>query len=190
MPRWEPNAAERLHDAALGLFTAQGYDQTTVAQIAAHAGLTERTFFNHFSSKREVLFGRTSEIQKRVLVREVRACPAGLRPIEMVVRALRATADEVLEDFRVPAAPRRTIIDATPELQEREEAKRAALTAATAEALRERGLDGETALLAAGAGLLIQQAAEQRWIQPGERRPLRDLITEALTSLRLVTEPE
>jgi AcrR family transcriptional regulator len=190
MPRWEPNAVGRLHDAALDLFTEQGYDQTTVAQIAARAGLSERTFFNHFSSKREVLFGRTSEIQKQVLAREIHAGPAGLRPIDMVVRALRTAAHEVLEEFREPAAPRRTIIEATPELQEREEAKRAALTTTMADALRERGLDAETALLAAGVGMLIQQVAEQRWIQPEEDRPLRDLIDEALSSLRSVTERE
>jgi hypothetical protein len=108
----------------------------------------------------------------------------------MVVRALRTAADEVLEEFREPAAPRRTIIEATPELQEREEAKRAALTTTMADALRERGLDAETALLAAGVGMLIQQVAEQRWIQPEEERPLRDLIDEALSSLRSVTERE
>lgn len=184
MPRWEPNAAGRLQDAAIALFTEQGYERTTVAEIAERAGLTERTFFNHFASKREVLFGATSELQKQVVVREIVAGSPQIRALEAVLRGLQAAAEEVLEDFRVPAARRREIIDATPELQEREEGKRAALTAAITAALCERGLGAEAAALTAGAGLLVQQAAEQQWIQPGETRPLRDLLREALTALR------
>ena len=44
MSRWEPNASGRLQDAAMTLFRERGYDDTTVADIAARAGLTERTF--------------------------------------------------------------------------------------------------------------------------------------------------
>ena len=56
MVRWEPNARGRLEQAALSLFGERGFEQTTVAEIAARAGLTERTFFRHFADKREVLF--------------------------------------------------------------------------------------------------------------------------------------
>jgi len=55
MARWEPNATDRLCVAALKLFEERGFEQTTVAEIAARAGLTERTFFRHFTDKREVL---------------------------------------------------------------------------------------------------------------------------------------
>ena len=41
--------------AAVDLFTEQGYDATTVAQIAERAGITRSTFFRYFSDKREVL---------------------------------------------------------------------------------------------------------------------------------------
>jgi len=44
MPRWEPDARERLVVAALQLFSEQGYDETTVAVIADRAGLTKSTF--------------------------------------------------------------------------------------------------------------------------------------------------
>ena len=56
MVRWEPGARERLQAAALELFAARGFEQTTAAEIAQSVGLTERTFFRHFSDKREVLF--------------------------------------------------------------------------------------------------------------------------------------
>ena len=57
MSRWDPNARGRLEKAALELFRERGFDQTTTAEIAERAGLTERTFFRHFADKREVLFG-------------------------------------------------------------------------------------------------------------------------------------
>jgi hypothetical protein len=137
-----------------------------------------------------VLFGRTSELQKQTVVREIVACPAGTPPLEAVVRALCVAAAEVLEEYRVPAARRREIIDATPELREREEGKRAALTAAIAGALGEKGVDADTAALVAGVGLLAQQTAEQRWVRPDESRPLGDLLPEALASLQKVLGAE
>ncbi len=188
MPRWEPNAAGRLHDAALGLFAEQGFERTTVAEIAGRAGLTERTFFNHFPDKRDVLFGSTSDSQRHIAIREIAACAADTAPLDAVVHGLQAAADELLEQFRVPAARRREIIDATPELQEREEGKRAALTVAIAGALRERGLDPDTALLTARTGVLIEQTAEHQWVQPTEHRPLRDLLSNARLSLRAVVD--
>ena len=59
MARWEPDARERLVRAALDLFAEQGYDDTTVVQIAERAGLTKSTFFRHFPDKREVLSRRS-----------------------------------------------------------------------------------------------------------------------------------
>ena len=56
MVRWEPGSAERLQKAALELFATRGFEQTTATEIAQSVGLTERTFFRHFSDKREVLF--------------------------------------------------------------------------------------------------------------------------------------
>ena len=188
MSRWEPNAAGRLHDAALALFAEQGFERTTVAEIAGEAGLTERTFFNHFADKREVLFGSTSASQGHIVIREITACSVDTTPLDAVVCGLQAAADELLEQFRGPAARRREIIDATPELQEREEGKRATLIVAIANALRERGLDRDTAFLTARTGVLIEQTAEHQWVQPSEQRPLRDLLSDARLSLRAVVD--
>jgi AcrR family transcriptional regulator len=55
MPRWEPDARERLAVAAPQLFSEQGYDETTVAVIADRAGLAKSTFPRHFPDKRDVL---------------------------------------------------------------------------------------------------------------------------------------
>ncbi|MGA2013073.1 MAG: helix-turn-helix domain-containing protein, partial [Solirubrobacteraceae bacterium] len=49
MGRWPPNARERLESAALDLFVENGYEETTVAQIADRAGMNRATFFRHFA---------------------------------------------------------------------------------------------------------------------------------------------
>ena len=67
MTRWEPNASGRLQQAALELYSERGYDQTTVAEIAKRAGLTERTFFRYFADKREVLFYGAGMLQDRLV---------------------------------------------------------------------------------------------------------------------------
>jgi AcrR family transcriptional regulator len=69
---------------ALELFAEQGFERTTVAEIAERAGLTKRTFFNHFADKREVLFGRGAERQREIATSEITACPAGLPPLDAV----------------------------------------------------------------------------------------------------------
>src|SRR5438105_6260537 len=89
MARWEPNAAGRLRDAALDLFEERGFEQTTVAEIAARAGLTERTFFRHFADKREVLF-RGSEGLRDTLVAAVDRAPAAASALEAVSAGLDA----------------------------------------------------------------------------------------------------
>ena len=61
--RWEPNARGRLLLAAMeDLYAERGFEQTTVAEIAERAGLSERTFFRHFADKREVLFSGAAEL--------------------------------------------------------------------------------------------------------------------------------
>ena len=70
MGRWEPGARERLVMAAVDLFTEQGYDATTVAQIAERAGVTKSTFFRHFTDKRELLVAG-QETLSRLLAEQV-----------------------------------------------------------------------------------------------------------------------
>jgi AcrR family transcriptional regulator len=186
MPRWEPDGVDRLQAAALELFAEQGFERTTVAEITQRAGLTKRTFFNHFADKREVLFGPVAGAQQEILTREIVACPAALPPLEAVVCGLQAAGDTLWEARRAAVIRRREIIDANPELQERELRKRATLTGAIAGALRARGTDPDTALLSAHIGVLVQQTAMQRWAQSAGNRPLRDFLSDALLSLRTI----
>ena len=183
MPRWRPDAFERLQTAAFELFDDQGFECTTVADITRRAGLTQRTFYNHFSDKREVLFGLGSEFQEDV-VYEIGACAEGLPPLDVVVRALQTVDARLFEGRRDAVLRRRRIVGANPELQERELSKGAALAHALDAALCARGVDPETSTLTSGAAMLVQNEAIERWTQPTEVRPLRELLDNALQALR------
>src|SRR5580704_9315851 len=98
MARWEPDARGRLEKAAMELFQERGYVQTTVEEIAARAGLTERTFFRYFADKREVLFSGSKELEKTI-VDGIESAPEDASPLEAVVAALEVAAT-YLQDLR------------------------------------------------------------------------------------------
>src|SRR6476659_1402432 len=128
MVRWEPDSRGRLEQAAMELYSEQGCESTTVAEIAERAGLTERTFFRHFADKREVLFAGSGALQE-ALVRGVRDAPAAMPPIEAIAMALTEVADTIFEQRREFAWQRQAVIAANVELQERELIKLATLAA-------------------------------------------------------------
>src|SRR5919204_3764513 len=115
MGRWEPDARGRLAQAALTLYVQQGFGQTTVAEIARRAGLTERTFFRHFADKREVLFWGAGALEELV-VKAVADAPASLSPIDAVAAALEA-AGALLQERRQFARLRQRVIAANAELR-------------------------------------------------------------------------
>ncbi|MEU9011265.1 helix-turn-helix domain-containing protein [Streptomyces sp. NPDC048479] len=167
MGRWEPNARGRLAQAALELYAEQGFEQTTAAEIAARAGLTERTFFRHFADKREVLFYGT-ETARDLLARAAAEAPAGAMPMDIVgagLEALGAMLQENPERVRL----RDAIVSANAELRERELIKLAGIAEAMADALRGRGVPEPAASLAAETGIAVFKVAFARWIsEPGQ----------------------
>ncbi len=128
MSRWKPDAQGRLMSAAIELFDEQGYEATTVAEIAERAGLTKRTFFRYFSDKREVLFSGSQELQ-RLWLDGLAAAPAEASPLAVVTAGLDPVA-EMFSERHPFARIRAQIIEANPELQERELIKLQSLAAA------------------------------------------------------------
>lgn len=161
MPRSGEPARQRLQQAAVELFGEHGYDETTTAEIAARAGVTERTFFRHFPDKREVLFDGQEKL-RGLLTGAIAEAPAALRPLETLCWAFRSIA-QLLEDNRPFSLPRQQVIDRTPALRERELAKVAALTEALALAMRHRGVDERLATLAAQTGMATFRYAVASW---------------------------
>ncbi|MFA3878062.1 helix-turn-helix domain-containing protein [Streptomyces sp. MMCC 100] len=182
MGRWEPNARGRLEQAALELYAERGYEQTPVAEITKRAGLTERTFFRHFADKREVLFAGSGRLAE-LCVGAVAAAPTTATPMEAVAAALDAAAG-VFEERGDLVGRRQSVIDANAELRERELIKLASLSDALADALRDRGVDELTARLTAEAAIAVLKVAFRRWIDGGQERLLRPLLTECFDVLR------
>jgi AcrR family transcriptional regulator len=184
MGRWEPDARGRLEQAALDLYVERGFDQTTVAEIASHAGLTERTFFRHFADKREVLFGAGALADE--LAAAVDAAPEDQPPLDAVIAALESLSDFFAER-QAHARRRQKVIAANPSLQERELIKLASLTTAMADALRRRSVTEPAASLAAETGVAVFKVAFDRWLDDTRKRDLAHHIRESLDELRTVT---
>ena len=162
MPRSGEDARRRLQEAALELYRERGYDQATTAEIAARAGVTERTYFRHFADKREVLFEGEATL-RAALLRTIADAPDGLDPLALLLRAFRSVEDQV-EANRGFAAPRQQVIAATPALRERELAKVAAMMDDLTSALRQRGVAERVAGLAAQTGMVAFNDAYSAWL--------------------------
>jgi AcrR family transcriptional regulator len=181
MPRWDPRAEERLRQSALELFLERGYENVTVAQITERAGLTRRTFSRYFTDKRDVLFAGSEQLPA-ALAGAVRNADDAFSPFEALLTAL-AEIGELLAD-RVPhAAQRRAVIETSPELQERERTKFAAVAGALADALQQRGAAESTASLLAHVGVAIFQTAFERWTDQPERAGFPACVGEAAAEL-------
>jgi AcrR family transcriptional regulator len=185
MARWKPDSRGRLEQAALALYDERGFENTTVAEIAARAGLTERTFFRYFADKREVLFGGAGALQE-LLVRAVADAPADVAPLQVVGDALGA-AGELLQERREFSRQRQAVIASNVELHERELIKLATLAAALADVLRDRGVKDPAASLTAEAGVAVFRVAFERWADEPLELDLPQLIRDSLDELRAVT---
>ena len=185
MGRWEPDARGRLEQAALELYLERGFDNTTVAEIAERAGVTERTFFRHFADKREVLFSGSAPLKDAIVDAAVHA-PAAASPMEAVTTGLEV-AGAVIQQRGASVGKRQAVIAANPELQERELIKMASWAAALADGLRQRGVPDPAATLTAEAGIAAFRVAFTGWVQQPKRRNLPELIRESVEQLRAAT---
>jgi AcrR family transcriptional regulator len=170
--------------AAFALYSERGFEQTTVAEIAKRAGLTERTFFRHFDDKREVLFAGADAL-KELLVSTVADAPDSAAPLEAAAAGLEA-AGAFIQEGGALARQRQAIIAVSEELQERELIKLASLAAALADTLRRRGVKDPAASLTAEAGIAVFKIAFERWTQETSQQDLTELIRESLDELKAV----
>jgi AcrR family transcriptional regulator len=185
MTRWFPDAPKRLQQAAMQLYAKRGFDETTVAEIAAQAGLTERTFFRHFADKREVLFAGSDQLEEAI-VSALANAPAVAAPIDAVAIGLEAAGRFFTAERREYSRRRQAIISANAELRERELIKLASLTSTIATALRRRGVSDSAASLTAEAGMGVFRVAFERWVEKTNEQDWADLVKESLAHLKTI----
>jgi AcrR family transcriptional regulator len=171
--------------AAVDLFTEQGYDATTVAQIAERAGVTKSTFFRHFPDKRELLVAG-QETLSRLLTEGIANAPGGASPLEAVAAGLE-NASTAMGPVSREIAPRlKAAVAASAELQEREALKSVSLAAAMTTALVARGVPDPTAALAGELGVLAFKRGYAEWSEDGRdaQDELAGYVLAALGELR------
>jgi AcrR family transcriptional regulator len=181
--RWAPNARERLETAALDLFVENGYEETTVAQIADRAGLNRATFFRHFADKREVLFGE-EDLLAGLFGDAIRAASPEATLTECLQAAFAAAGVAITPEQRAKAAQRVQVAAANVEVQERGLLKRARIARSISAALRERGTDELTARLGAEVAMLAFSIAVERWMTADDDEPFPRHAAAALSDLQ------
>lgn len=182
MVRWDPGTAERLTQAALELYTEHGYDNVTVTQIAERAGITRRSYFRYFPDKREVLFAGSERLPSAIGDAVLEARPAA-SPLAVTLEALAQVGTTLVEHID-RTAERRAVIASSPELQERERTKLAAVTSAIQDALLQRGVDDDSAKLVAQIATIASQNAFNRWTDGGGREDFAACLRTVAASLR------
>ncbi|MDY7088860.1 MAG: helix-turn-helix domain-containing protein [Actinomycetota bacterium] len=186
MARWEPGARERLVVAAVDLFAEQGYDATTVAQIAERAGVTKSTFFRHFPDKRELLVAG-QETLRTLLAEGIAEAPASAGPLDAVEAGLTRASDAMGPMNRELAPRLKAAVAASTELQERDALKSVSLAAAITEALVARGVPDPVAALAGELGVLAFKRGYAEWSESDADTGLAPYTRAALQELRAAT---
>ena len=183
MPRDAAKVRRRLQAAALELYQERGFDATTTGDIAARAGVTERTFFRHFPDKKDVLFDG-QETLRDLLTAGVRAAPVDAAPLDVLLQALLGIVP-LIEANRPIAAPRAEIIRATPALRERAGAKTAWLSAAVSAELQQRGVPAPLADLAVDVSMAAFQRAAAQWFED-PAQDVRSCVERTFGDLRVL----
>lgn len=183
--RWQPDSRGRLERSALELYSERGFENTTVAEIAERAGLTERTFFRYFADKPEVLFSGGEHLEE-IFSTAVRSAPEGLSPFDAAQAGLDAVA-ELLEQRRDFAVLRSSIIATNQELRERELIKLQSLAAALAQALRSRGAKEPSATLTGEIAIAVFKIAFERWVEPTTEEALNKIVREIFQEMRVLS---
>ena len=181
MARWEPDARGRLLHAALDLFSEQGYDATTAAQIAQRAGLTKTTLFRQFADKREILFqGQAASVATADAA--VRGAPPQSHPIDALRVGLNALAEDHVPEQRAIGRRADAITATSAELQERAAFKRSAISSALASALADR-VDDDVAGVLADIGTRAYYSGFTEWAHADSDEDLVDIVRRHLDDL-------
>lgn len=172
---------DELADAALRLLAKQGFEQTTVDQLAAAAGVSRRTFFRYFASKEDVVISFLSLIGEQI-VTEIEARPAEEPPPVAIREAVKAVTVEHFVENREKSVALIRHTQEVPALRARFAETQDLLRDDVAAALARRaGLAEPPPRLqfAAGLGLLAFAGAVAHWAADGGRADPADVLDAA-----------
>lgn len=173
-----------IQDHALRLFTEQGYEATTVEQIAAAAEVSPSTFFRYFATKEDVVL--TDEYDP-IIEELFQAQPAGLSPLEALRRAMREALGPALEQDLDQIVGRVRLMFEVPAIQARayEQMRDGTLAVIVRLAAERTGrrLDDPEVQAWAWAVLGVMQSALFDWLEKGATGDLLDMVDRNLEFL-------
>lgn len=167
-PRERRHAATRraLAEHALRLFAAQGYESTTVADIADAADLSTRTFFRHVRDKDDALFAADEDVFDTVVEAATRA--GDLPPFARLLTGVRALVEHAEQAPDVKCL-REQVLDAHPALRARDLAQQLRWQQQAEDFLHATGVPRTDAALAAGLTLTVWREGYRRWVADAGR---------------------
>lgn len=182
--RKKAQTRQAIQEHALRLFLANGYETTTVAEIASAAGVSHMTFFRYFPSKEEVV---DTDDYDPMIAELIKHRPPAEDPLTAIHHAVRQGLAEILPAGRYVLLARTRLILATPALRARLWENQYATQRLFADALAARQrLPGPTLGLRvlAGAALAALTTALVTWADGARADPLPVLVDEAFHQLR------
>ena len=182
--RKKAETRDRIRGCALRLFLEQGYDATTVEQIAGAAGVSHMTFFRYFPAKEDVVL---SDSYDPMIARLLEQTPPGWSLLKRVRAALLEGLAQVYETDRDTLLAQNKLIAATPALRDRLWADQIATQQLFLRALGDGAGDDHRASLQArvtiAACLAAASTAILAWVENDGTPELPDLIDAAFETL-------
>lgn len=184
MPRWEHGSEQRLQQAAMALFEEQGFQNTSAVQIAERARVTTRTFFRYFPDKQAILFVDAERLAA-ALVQRILDTTDVAEPLRAVVQALEGF-DWLGLGSRESQRRRDAMIASNSDLLERELIKQQQMADGFSGALQQRGVDADSAELAARVGIDVFRTAYRQWLAAEDDPELATMIEAAMSVLATI----
>ncbi|MFH9569352.1 TetR family transcriptional regulator [Streptomyces sp. NPDC017454] len=175
-----------LAEVAIGLFTHQGFDETTVEDIARAAGMTKRSFFRYFPTKEDVVFDGVDLTGEKV-VADIAARPADEDPWDSLHHVLRAWQEEIHASEQVLETLR--LIEATPALVGRLHQRRTEWRRRVSDALQDRpgaAIDPYTADLLTNAATAVLDAVSSQWVRSDGQANRPALLDQGFMQIHVV----
>ena len=173
---------DAIWDAAIELFLAKGFDETTVEDIAAGAGVSRRTFFRYFASKNDLL-GQGILDYAGALRETILACPAGFPATQVVREAVSRVAAQYAAIPRTKQIMR--IAELYPAARAAQLSRMAELQELVREAFAGRGMSAVEAGLLAGVTLTLLSVIFRAWFAAGAT-DIGGAVEDGLGTLRRV----
>jgi AcrR family transcriptional regulator len=181
--RKKQQTRERVRREAYRLFTEQGYEATTIDQIAEAAEISPSTFFRYFPTKEDVV---VQDEYDPALAQALRSRPAGEPIIDAILHSLKGPLGKLLEQDREELLLRTRISFTDPAIRARSVAEQERSEQALAAVIAERSgrQAGDLDVKCAAAAIIaVFTTLVHHWVDRDGKDDLADLYQRHLPLL-------